>query len=180
MQYESGLHMDAFSLDHDKTGKSLAAKGKPLSDPLSNSSFGFGKQGSDTFSNAFTSVDSELDRLHEKFDDKDKKAKDAPTSMPMFSLFSSHMNDKDKKKDEKAKTDTSKLNAPVAKKEPIVTKETTLNIGGDIVHPSTPLELPTKDDQNEMRKVLGLEPTDDAGSTHTTTSFASLLDNGLI
>jgi hypothetical protein len=99
--------MDAFSLDHDKTGKVLASKGKPLSDPLSATSFGFGKDGSDTFSNAFTSVDSELSRLHQKFDDPNKKSADDALSMPMFSLFSSHSNDT-------KKTDTSKLDAPVA------------------------------------------------------------------
>jgi hypothetical protein len=105
--------MDAFSLDHDKAGKVLAAKGKPLSDPLSSTSFGFGKDGSDTFSNAFTDVDSELGRLHQKYDDPNKKpAAGPPSSMPLFSLFSAHATDK--KSDTEKKTDTSKIDAPVA------------------------------------------------------------------
>jgi len=131
--------MDAFSLDHDKNTKGLSAKGKPLSNILGAKSFGFGKEGSETFSNAFTSVDSELDRLHQKFDDPNKKSDQAPSSMPMFSLFSAHATDPktDKKKD------ISKLDAPVAKADKVVTKETTLNVDGDIFHPATPLELPS-------------------------------------
>jgi hypothetical protein len=43
----------------------------------------------------------------------------------------------------------------------------------------TPLELPTKDDQNKMRSVLGLD-SDETTTTSTHTSFASLLDNGLV
>ena len=49
--------------------------------------------------------------------------------MPMFSLFSSHTYDI-KKDDDKKKNDTSKLDAPVAKAEPEVKKETTINIDG--------------------------------------------------
>lgn len=156
--------MDAFSLDHDKTGKILSQKGKPLSDPLSTSSFGFGKGGSDTFSNAFTNIDTDLARLHQKFDVDDPKKEKAPSSMPMFSLFSAHA--ADAKKTEEKKSDTSKIDAPVATAEKTkVTKETTLNINGEIIHPVTPLDLPSAEDQNKMRSVLGLEPNTDAGST---------------
>ena len=103
--------MDAFSLDHDKTGKVLSQKGNPLNKVVESSQFGFGKESQDTFSNAFTSVDSELDRLHQKFDDPSKKDVKKPNSvMPSFSLFN-HV------ADDKKKVDTSKLDAPVAANE---------------------------------------------------------------
>jgi hypothetical protein len=64
--------------------------------------------------------------------------------MPMFSLFSSHV--LDAKKDEKK--DTSKLDAPVAKKdEPERKKETTINLNGDIIKPATPLDIPSNAEQ---------------------------------
>ena len=66
--YEDAMHMDAFSLDHHD----VASAGSPLNDAMSGTAFGFGQAVSPTglgdFSNAFTSVDSQLKRLHDQYD----------------------------------------------------------------------------------------------------------------
>ena len=168
--------MDAFSLDHDKDGIKFAKKGGELSNAVDSGAFGFNKGGQDTFSNAFTSVDSELARLHSKFDDDSKKdAKKKDSVMPAFSLFT-HFADAGKLKD--TKLDSAKLEAPeaTAEKETLVKKETTLNINGEIVHPAAPLELPSFAEQNKLRNVLGLEAMPGFGDKTSTTTFTSLID----
>jgi len=58
--YEDSMHMDAFSIDHHSG----------LSDiPLTSSAtFGFGGEGMSSFNSAFSSVDDQLQRLHEQYD----------------------------------------------------------------------------------------------------------------
>jgi len=66
LAYEDAMHMDAFSLDHHSSFDPSGSN--PLKDPLSASTFGFGDSGMGNFSNAFTSIGTQLERLHNQYD----------------------------------------------------------------------------------------------------------------